>query len=358
VKAGKAGLRRWLIAGAIATCSFVSLTDAQERRWEIEGYGGLAAQTAGAGSQTLPPAGAPIVTSNPIFPSRETSSWFFGDGAALLNGVNAEFGAPGRITPLDSILSALPGTHAAGIGFRLRRRLDDRLSAEVSVDTTTSSGAGSERLTAAVDAARSSFKAAFGDLLGTGPFSGVAIDATGASHSGFQRDTAITAAINARITTWGSVAPYVTVGGGVLVPRGTLPSATLEGHYRFSILGQVPIEETDRISMRYTRGTAWAAVFGGGVRREFSSRWGLRVDARLLVGPDPTRAIIDAHPSIAHGTPSGFVESFTNPAIQFSNDPSTGRVSSLSGAALDGFQTFKGGTQTKTMLTVGVFRRF
>ena len=50
------------------------------------------------GSLTLPAAGAPIVTSSPIFPSRQVPSWIFGDGTTLLNGVNADFGIAARIT--------------------------------------------------------------------------------------------------------------------------------------------------------------------------------------------------------------------------------------------------------------------
>src|SRR5580765_6878112 len=74
---------------------------AQDPRWEVEAYGGIvAARTASGGSRALPSAGAPIVTSNPLFPSRQVSSWFFGDGANLLNDANQEFEKAGRITPL------------------------------------------------------------------------------------------------------------------------------------------------------------------------------------------------------------------------------------------------------------------
>ena len=59
-------------------------------------------------------------------------------------------------------------------------------------------------------------------------------------------------------------------------------------------------------------------------------------------------------PSFARTGPAGFVESFTNPAIQFSNDPSTGRRSTLSAPALQGFEVFSGGIQTRTLVTVGV----
>jgi hypothetical protein len=89
-----------------------------------------------------------------------------------------------------------------------------------------------------------------------------------------------------------------------------------------------------------------------------SGRWGVRVDARMLVGPDTTRVLIDATPSIARSGLSGFIEAGTNPAVVFSNDPSTGRRSTLSGPALQAFEVFKGGLQSRILLTVGVFRRF
>ena len=71
-------MRRVLIVYAIVTVH-VAVASAQERKWEVEGYGGvIAGQAVSAGSLTLPAPGAPIVTSNPTFPSRETPSWFFG----------------------------------------------------------------------------------------------------------------------------------------------------------------------------------------------------------------------------------------------------------------------------------------
>jgi len=155
-----------------------------------------------------------------------------------------------------------------------------------------------------------------------------------------------------------SLAPYVTFGGGVQTGGGTLSSATLDGRYRFAVLGQVPVDETDHVSLRYERGASFVFVVGGGVRKSFSSNWGLRGDLRVLIGSDGTRALVDAQPAVVRGTPAGFIESFTNPAIQFSNDPATGRQSSLSGAGLQSVEVFKGGTLARTQITVGVTRRF
>ena len=92
-----------LLVLILCACASPLSAAAQVPNWEIEGYGGVvAARTASGGSRTLPAPGLPIVTSNPIFPSHQVPSWFFGDGVALLNGVNGELGAAGRITPLDA----------------------------------------------------------------------------------------------------------------------------------------------------------------------------------------------------------------------------------------------------------------
>ena len=260
-----------LILGACAAPA-----GAQERRWEIEGYGGIvAARTASAGSQTLPPPGAPLVTSNPTFPTHQVPSWFFGDGTSVLNGANAELGGTGRITPLDAVFAPLGSKRVGAVGVRLRRRLSERMSMEISVDALTGPDDRISDLSAAVETSRDSFKTAFTGLLRTGPFAGVVVDATGASATEVQRrDTAVTLALSARFPAWGSFVPYATFGGGVMAGSGSLPSASLEGRYRFSILGEVPIDEADRVSLRYTRGTALVAVLGGGLQRDFSSQLG------------------------------------------------------------------------------------
>lgn len=352
--------RRTVIVAATWLFLLPLTAAAQGPGWEIEGYGGIvAARTASDGTRTLPPAGAPLVTSSPIFPTREVPSWFFGDGATLINGVNAEFGKAGRIVPLDAGFAPLDSRGAASVGVRVRRRLTDRFSAEIGIDAFTRPEDVSSGLDAAVEAARDSFRTAFTDLLATGPFSGVIIDAAGATATeASRRETAATLALNARFPPWGSFVPYVTFGGGVLTGRGSLPSASVQGRYIFSILGEVAINETDRVSLRYTRGASFVAVLGGGLQRDVSARWGVRFDGRMLLGPDATRIVIDAAPSITRTGPSGFVESFTNPGVQFSNDPSTGRRSTLSAPALQGFEVFSGGLQTRTLLTIGVFRRF
>ena len=345
---------------AFCVCAAAASAAAQEARWEVEGYGGVvAARTAGDGTRTLPAAGAPLVTTNPIFPTREVPSWFFGDGARLLNDLNKEFERAGRMVPLDDRFAPLDSKRVASAGVRVRRRLNDRLSAEISVDAFTRPEDSASGLFDAVESTRASFRTAFTDLFATGPFSAVSVGATATSAlQARRRETAATLALNARFPAWGAFVPYLTFGGGVLTGSGSLPSASLEGRYRFSILGEVAIDETDRVSIRYTRRASFVAVLGAGLQRDLSDRWGVRFDGRMLLGPDATRLAIDTSPSSVRTGPSGFIESFTSPAVQFSNDPSTGRRSTLSAPALQGFEVFAGSLQTRTLLTVGVVRRF
>jgi hypothetical protein len=318
----------------------------------------VAAQGRSAGTLTVPAVGAPLVTSNPTFPSREISSWFFGDGATLLNGVNEAFERPARIAPLDAAFGPLASSRVPVLGVRVRRRLNARFSLEMSADVLARAGIKRDAVPEIVESARGSFTTAFADLLGTGPFSGTAVGATASTQAGSRREAALTGAIVRTFPPWRALAPYVTIGAGMIAGSGSLPSATLEARYRFSVLGEVPIDETDRVSFRYTRRAAFAGVLGGGVRRDLSGAWGLRIDARVLLGPDTTRVLLDAQPSSVRGVPAGFVESFTNPGVQFSNDPSTGRRSTLSGPALQGVEVFSGGFQARTLVTAGVTRRF
>lgn len=284
-------------------------------------------------------------------------SWFFGDGAALLNGVNEDFSVASRVVPLDGAFHALHPGVAGMVGVRVRRRLTTRYWGEIDVGLSTPRGVGGD-LAAAAEATRASFESAFRDLLASGPFANVNVSATAHAAAGRASDVHATFALNARLPSWRAFDPDVTFGGGILANAGALPSATIDGHYQFAILGQVPIDESDHLTLHDTRGVSVVAVGGAGVTYRLTGRWGIRMDARWLLGPDSTRTVIDTAPSFVRGTPAGFIESFTHPSIQFSNDPSTGRVSSLSAAPLQDARVFSGGFQVRTIVTVGIVRRF
>src|SRR5262245_18702342 len=200
----------WLLASA----SPVLAQSGGAARWEIEGYGGVAfPRVLSGGDTTLPPPGPPLTTSSPIFPTRQVPSWFFGDGATLLNDVNGEFGVSSRIEPLDAILGpdGFDTGSAAAFGVRARRRMSPRVSLELSFDVLPESQELSARAREAVEAARASFETAFRGLLATGPFAGSTVQATSASDSSSGRDLAATAALD---VTWGAsgrFVPYLTV---------------------------------------------------------------------------------------------------------------------------------------------------
>ena len=348
-----------VIALGAAPAAAQSTTPA--KRWQVEAVGGLSLfDLPTDGTATLPPAGAPITTTSPTNPSRKVSTWFLGDGASLLNGVNAEFGIPSRIAPLDTALStlSLTGTNAPAFGLRVRRIVNDRLTLEFSADIMPGSRELSPELLGAVEAARASFVTAFSGLLATGPFTNTGVNAVTAVSNESSRDLATTVAAQWKLKA-GSFEPYVALGGGLVHSVGHLPSVTLTGTYHFLIQGTVPIDETDALRVDYSQGTGLVGLAGAGVRRALNDRFGLSFDARVLFGQQTLGVELDATPVRVSGTPQGFIESFTTPAIQFSNNPNTGRESSLSGEPLINFKAFTtDGIQIRFIVSAGVFIRF
>jgi hypothetical protein len=332
-----------------------------EPRWEVEAYGGLSrADVPPRGIRTVPPPGPPIATSSPIFPSRAVSSWFFGDGVRLWNDVNAEFQVPERIVPLDAVFGPL-GVEASGAAFggRVSRTLAPRLAVEVGVDVMGGRAALSDESVDFLDRTRTSFAAAVAALLSTGPLTDVAVNTLAAAESGSSRDVAVNGALNVRFRPGAPLEPYATVGAGLLATVGDLPSMTIEGRYGFRILGVAPIEETDRVTLRYTRGAGFVVVLGGGLRRRIADGWSVRIDGRVFAGGPQTRLLLDATPTVPRGAPADFIETFTNPAIQFSNDPATGRRSTLSGPPIHDFAVFTNtGPPMRILITAGIVRRF
>jgi hypothetical protein len=333
-----------------------------QARWEVEGYGGFAlGRIPASGSTTFPDPGAPITTSTPTLPSRQTPSWFFGDGASLLNEVLGELALPNRLSPLDAAIAA-PGFSSGGkgaFGFRMRRSITRGLSVEFSLDFLTGSPVLSDAFLASVESSRASFETALAALLKSGPFTGVSTSATSMVIQGTAHDVAASGSLNVPFGRLGAFQPYFTVGAGVLSGQGRPPSVELLGTYGGTLPGNIAIHEHDQMVLSYSRGASVVIVTGAGLRRELSPRWGLRIDGRVLLGPNGTHALIDATPTVTTSTPAGFVETFTYPSIQFSNNASTGRVSSLGPPGLQGFAVFSGtGVQLRTMVTFGVFVKF
>lgn len=353
-------VRRGVCAAALALAAPIAVhAQAPASRWEVEGYGGVSASHASATAATLPAAGPSLDTLSPIFPTRAVPSWFFGDGATLFNGVQNDFSLGIPIVPLDPVLAAAAPGHGAAFGGRVRRALSARFALEGSVDVMPVSNDARVQLVGTAGASVASFKAGFSQLLDTGPFTGVNVTSTlSTSSSHARRDVALTAAGVWTLRTSGAWRPYVTLGGGVMPGGGEVATVTLDGRYQFAIVGAVPIDERDHVVVHDATRTVAIGVAGGGLRHDLHGGWAIRADARALFGPDNARVTLDAAPSVQTATPAGFTQTFTSPSIQFSNNASTGRTSSLSGAALQGFVTGSNGFTVRVLATIALVRRF
>ena len=105
------------LALAPAPAEAQTTSSTQPPRVEVEAYGAFGHLfDSGDTALSLPAPGAPIGTSSPFFPSRKISSWFFGDGATLLNDVNAQLGVSARVTPLDTAIATIGRGAESGFG--------------------------------------------------------------------------------------------------------------------------------------------------------------------------------------------------------------------------------------------------
>jgi hypothetical protein len=366
--------------------------------WEVEVYGGgLFTFPPSGGRVTKPPSGESFQTTTPGAASVRVTSWYFGDGAGLIDHFASDdwltrdrqsnLASWGTDTwqyytvvrPLDRVLSsASVGWPLRGLaGLRLGHRLGRRLTAEVDVARGGHAPAFSSAARADIEEARSAFDSAWRRALSSLPGSRVTSQATMLEGGG--RQLVASGVINVNLETgdapkWSRRPPrrrfasYLTLGAGIVSIGGQEASATLVGRYRFTApSGEsgAPFEETDTVTVRSSRtfGTTVVGVVGLGWKQDLSTRSGIRFDARAYLGRNPTRIVVDARPSVTTGSPASvFVARSSAGAIQFVNSSSVmngGRQSSLSGPALADFETFTGtGILWQLSLTLGVFLRF
>jgi hypothetical protein len=80
---------------------------------------------------------------------------------------------------------------------------------------------------------------------------------------------------------------------------------------------------------------------------------------RVHLSPNTVQTLLDASPSVATQVPMAAFASTTTPSGQFSNNPATGVQSTLSGAPVTNFQTFKGsGIERQLHVSAGIVWRF
>lgn len=344
---------------------------AAQGRWEIEIHAGGALVNHPADGVSVLPAAAATFTAATGTPTRHESSWLFGDGAALVNQVNTARGLSARIVSLDPILTTAVAERQNGgtFGVRIGRHLAARYMAEFAFDYTSSSLRLSDAALAGIEASRASFTSAFSVPLpagaqGQAPVMTATSTATIDQPNGHQFLT--TGALTIDLATASRVIPYVSAGGGLAVDSADAPVATIVGNYRIAgppgsqLAGVTVHNETDTVTLRYAVDRrAFVGLVGGGIKYVVTPKWGLRVDARAFLGRNGVTNLVDARPVVATLTPPTVLALPVNPTLQFSNNAATGAQSSLSGLALNGFESFVGsGIQVRVHVVAGVFWRF
>ncbi len=340
---------------------------ARPDKWTIELYGGgssSSSSSSGGATPTFAP-GTPFTTEAGQ-PSRAVSSWYFGDGAALLNQVQARFAAINgtpfpEITPLDSAFGGGGASRKSGgaFGIRVGRALTSKLSLEFSAERSLAKLGLTSALQDALEASRASFEDAFRALLSTAPVTNLTVSSQLTTPARANSQTRVAGAVKWTVLSGRKLEAYLTAGGGVMLNSGEGPQAVLNGRYTFRLFGAFVMDETDRVVVSVTQPKNNAmGLVGGGFTYDLSARTGIRADVRLLVNSTKEVTKLTAAPAVATATASttGVLPSVTNPGIQFSTQPNV--RSTLSGPNLN-LTLFEGsGTNRQVAVTIGVFRRF
>jgi len=312
--------------------------------------------------------------------SRRISSWYFGDGALLLNEVLQNLGRSERITPLDSLLTGPMVRRKSGASFGLRfsRRLRSRLAAELTVERNLGSLEIDAAVPQAIEASRASFISAFTGLIATVPsFNGSTVTSVSTIHSSTLRQLFTTGTVNFDLRSNGRIRPYVAGGAGVVSYRGSELRAMVVGNYRMepgdtdprTTTPHLVFSQQDSVTARSSvSANKFVSVFGGGVRYNASQRRGIRADVRLYLSGNESSTVVDATPVTLPPPPTSSGAVFwvgnTTPLIQITNGPSDNVIpnrnqSSLSAPKISGFRTFTAsGQQTEVNVALGIFWRF
>jgi len=333
-------------------------------RWAVTLYGGWTAGAAPSGGSAIDPfpTGAPFTTVEGL-PSRAHASWYFGDGAALFNEVATQFsriaGRPfPQLVPLDSALRAAGSRRDAGplYGGSVAMRVRPRLWLELRVET----GPGSVPAASFIDAATrasEAFKAALADVLGTAPVTALSVTSTVVRDEASTGQVRTTLGLRWDARNRGRLAAHAALGGGLGLRTGTSPEIRLSGDYRFSLYGTSPMQEADRVVVRFDDAeTTPVGYVGAGLTWELRRQWGFRIDAEILVAGNGSTTFVTATPSTTPSTLPAALPSRTTPAIQFSTQ--AGARSSLSGTPYTA-TTFEGsGVVLSPRVVAGLVVRF
>jgi hypothetical protein len=340
---------------------------APQGKLTIELYGG--GSVASGSSSGTPIAGFPVGTPFTLqsgAPSRAVSSWFFGDGAVLLNQVLARFATNAattfpRIASLDDALRSGGGQQGSGalFGLRVGGAVTDKVSLEFGIERGLAKMELSDPLSDALQAASDSFVDSFQALLATAPLTNLSVNSTVTTRDSSSAQTRVSAALKWTVYRGGRLQGYLAGGGGVIINSGDAPQSVLNGRYTFRLFGAFPMDESDRVVVTLDqKKTNPMGLVGAGFTYDLSSSSGLRADVRLLLSSMKDRVTMTAAPGVVAGTPPSTLSTDTgiSPGIQFTTQP--GLRSTLSGPN-ENLTIFTGsGLSKQIAFSLGIFKRF
>jgi hypothetical protein len=339
-------------------------------KWRISfRVGGTLVNRPSTGTSALPAAELPE-NLDTGFSSRQVPTWFFGDGAALLNTVLTHRGAM-PFVPIDSVLTsaAIARHDGPAFGVTLSKDVGRRYRLEVSIDGAQSAPAFTSSARAALEMSRANFASAWTSLFAEPFFQNVSVSATNAVAEGGTIEWLATGAVDITLRSRPHSTWYATVGGGFVADTRTGPTATLVGQLAFQTPFQlntgpivVPYRQTDTVVVTEMRPKRAIGILGGGWSHDLTKRLGITADLRVGLSGNGVTTLVDATPKETQ-TSTSFIDFIVavpapSPTVFFSSKPGA-FSSSLSGSPLSSFATFTGGgLQLRTEVAVGLFLRF
>jgi hypothetical protein len=256
------------------------------RRWEVEAhvtYG--SSNPASGGNGQLPAAGPSFKTAGGS-DTRRVTSWYFADGAVLLNDALKALGRSERLAPLDTMLTGASAEQTTGNGFgvRVTRAWKPRLMIEAAFDVSDATYTMTSAARTAVMTTSDSFVLAFSGLAASAQgaaFSNPQLTSTFTTRNGTGADMLATGALVFDVVRGKRWRPYLVSGGGVAIATGDA-EATLQGRYRFGLPSGAQVDESDAVTVRFSGGTGLVMFGGGGVKYRLWKQLGAQADVRIL----------------------------------------------------------------------------
>jgi hypothetical protein len=302
-------------------------------------------------------------------------SWYFGDGALLANQVAAAITANGpaagpypQISPLDPILTSAGATMRSGsiFGFRAGHSITHWVLAEFTFDLRNRSPQITDAALSQIEASRASFNTFFNRVtttagaIYTDPHSSSTATIVNSSNI---KEYSAGLEFNVTPVTISGFIPYISFGGGLVLPFGDGPGFQMVGNYGFTQTGTGPpvgkINETDTVTVQYKFDPMPMTMVGFGVQRYIGHHGGFRADWHVELHATELTTRIDAQPTAVVGGPAQKNTGTVAVSIQFSTAlparPSS--LAFLGQVPVDHFDSFVG-KASATSFTVGYFLHF